>query len=918
MSSYEGRGSLPYRPENDPYTPTYAQPLPVDTLVADGKTQLLGVGGLKQTMEAIRNATRASIAETKTLAKSLKSDTLKQSAYNVWHFLKTNLKYKLDKAGTEQVRTAARSWADRKKGIDCEDFSIFAYALLTNMGYSPKFEIVAFNGKKEFGHIYVIVGAYTVDAVMDLFDKKPANITKFKHMDIYGLTGDVEATEFGALGARSYGRPAPTTRNYPPTTTRGYPPTTTRGYRSPATQQIDPQIARWKQSLAESMAQLKALPSGNERSQAWFNGPLGRQIRKVKLLIRAANPRTRALVQDLAYYRIYDVKQDGTFRWKGGVPDEIKNKYPSIQSLQSQGILSGIEQLYGVEQLYGLGEYTTTVSGLGALGDIGMTSIASPESIYGIGALAPPDEITQIYIKEAARLLPLILRGAQSNKASLRNGATARRWRKLRYLIKMNGMPQERAIVARMMPFILDVNLRNYSLTLKKGVTNEILEDYNALKRLQSAARRVGVNGIEGLGAAEISAIDQTISAVDNALAGDDVSGAGEALGSFFKRIGRGLKAAINKIKKFQPLRFAAKIGLAPVRGAFLLLLRVNLFKMSSMLKYGYVTDEQVKRFGLNINAVNKARGTIKKLKQIWYDAGGDPEVLKNTIVKGGGGLSGVELMGEIGAAPFAAALATAAPIIGKVKLLLSVAAPAIKAIAGKMRAAQTGEPAPPPPPEYAAPPQANQQPSAPQESVQGLGEVGYHRADDVAAAELLGMLNDVGVGKINFRAIWNKAKNLIAPPSAPSAPNFNARPSAFTPAPQPSFTQSAARQTPPSAFTPAPQANQRQAAPSAFDNVLNIVQKAGQGAQIVQAAKDLLTSKQNVNNAPTPQADGYENAQQQSVSKEIMRQGGDGAPGPGETNVIAPSGGGGEKKDNTMLFVVGGVAVGALLLMNK
>jgi hypothetical protein len=98
----------------------------------------------------------------------------------------------------------------------------------------------------------------------------------------------------------------------------------------------------------------------------------------------------------------------------------------------------------------------------------------------------------------------------------------------------------------------------------------------------------------------------------------------------------------------------------------------------------------------------------------------------------------------------------------------------------------------------------------------------------------------------------------------------------------------------------------------------LNIVQKAGQGAQIVQAAKDLLTSKQNVNNAPTPQADGYENAQQQSVSKEIMRQGGDGAPGPGETNVIAPSGGGGEKKDNTMLFVVGGVAVGALLLMNK
>jgi predicted transglutaminase-like cysteine proteinase len=202
ISSYEGRGSLPYRPENDPYTPTYQKPLPFGALKSDGRTVLLAEGGLKETMKAIQDATRASIPQTKELAQRLKAETDEQTFYNIWHFLKTNLKYKLDKNGMEQVRTAARSLADRNKGIDCEDFSIFAYALLINLGYKPKFEIVAFNGKKEFGHIYVIVNGYTIDAVMDLFNKKPKNITKTKHMDIHSLTG-VDGYDLGATPKRS-------------------------------------------------------------------------------------------------------------------------------------------------------------------------------------------------------------------------------------------------------------------------------------------------------------------------------------------------------------------------------------------------------------------------------------------------------------------------------------------------------------------------------------------------------------------------------------------------------------------------------------------------------------------------------------------------------------------------------------------
>ncbi|MBK9983848.1 MAG: hypothetical protein IPP15_16015 [Saprospiraceae bacterium] len=876
-------------------------------------------GGLKETMQAIQDAARASIPQTKELAQKLKADTDEQTFYNIWHFLKTRLKYKLDKNGMEQVRTAARSWADRKKGIDCEDFAIFAYALLTNLGYSPQFEIVAFNGKKEYGHIYVIVNGFTIDAVMDLFDKKPNNITKTKHMDIYGLTG-VNSSDFGALGARRTFF-NPTVANAGRQFYQRY-----GGRQTQPSQQAggDAQLAAWWRSYRQMEARLKSFPSGAARSGHWA-GSLGRQMRKVRLLTRSLNPQTRPTLQNLVYNYIFDYdgkRPDSPIRWKGNTPDDIKKRYPTLNSMKAQGLLAGLGaydmgdvggyEVSGLGQydLSGLGEYA--LAGVQELGEIGLTYVPTANAIYGIGAVAPPDAITQGFMREASQLLAKIMQESQGNPDALRTGRTARRWRKLRFLIKLNGMPQERAIVARIFPFIKDVNLQNYTITFKNGVTDNILEDYNALKQLQSWQRR----GVAGLGSAEISAIDQAVSAVDTLLGADDVRAAQEQIGSFFSKIGKGLKNAINKIKKFQPLRFAAKIGLAPIRGAFLLLLRVNLFKMASMLKYGYVTDEQVKRLGLSTDAVNRARNTIKKLKQIWYDVGGDPEVLKNTIIKGGGGLSGVEIIQGLGAAPFAAALATAAPIIAKVKMLLSAAMPAIKAIANRMKAAKEGAPPPPQPP--------STEPLQPQtESVQGLGEVDFHGADDIAAYEMGELLN--GIGRFSFKNLFQKAAALIAPKpqpynypqvfnNPPAQPNFNAQapqPQQFAPQPQQFAPQ-------PQQFAPQPDPYARQAPPaqpSGFEKIVNVAQAVAPNSPVVQAAAALVAAKQNVNNPPTPQADGYQNAGEQAAAQEMQRQGGDGAPGPGDTNVISPAGGAAEpKKNNTLLYVGGAIAAAAVL----
>jgi len=181
---YEGRGDMPYYPELDPRKPSYRLKDNYDPLFSldANKTTFEADAGLDRTIETIKKAAETGKEQVKKLAAYLKAGTLEQSAYNVWHFLKTNVKYHLDKSGTEQIRTPNRSWKDRHTGIDCEDFAIFAHALLADMGYHPAFDIVGFNHKKEFGHIYTTVkdssGAFVVDVVVGEFNQLAPNITK--------------------------------------------------------------------------------------------------------------------------------------------------------------------------------------------------------------------------------------------------------------------------------------------------------------------------------------------------------------------------------------------------------------------------------------------------------------------------------------------------------------------------------------------------------------------------------------------------------------------------------------------------------------------------------------------------------------------------------------------------------------------
>lgn len=174
------------------FKPTYRRLSDYSHLIdaADGAKTLKGYGFEKSTLEELVNACRQ-YKQVERLAAHLKDPDKLQSAFNIWHWLHTNVKYNYDTPGQEEIRTPARTWADRERGVDCDCLAVFTACLLINMGYHPAFEIVAFNDSPTYSHIYVNLDGVAIDRVLPIFMARPQNITKTKIMEIpvYELSG---------------------------------------------------------------------------------------------------------------------------------------------------------------------------------------------------------------------------------------------------------------------------------------------------------------------------------------------------------------------------------------------------------------------------------------------------------------------------------------------------------------------------------------------------------------------------------------------------------------------------------------------------------------------------------------------------------------------------------------------------------
>jgi len=153
-----------------------------------------GAKTVDQTVEVMSGIIQRFAWQTEFLSKQLEGGTLYQTCKNIWSFLYDHIKYKQDDEGEEQLRTPALSWHIRtSRGIDCDDFSIFAGTILYNLGIPFYLRIAKypdpFISDPPFSHVYVVVPIsdkryIVIDAVLDSYDTEKTPIKQYKDFKV--------------------------------------------------------------------------------------------------------------------------------------------------------------------------------------------------------------------------------------------------------------------------------------------------------------------------------------------------------------------------------------------------------------------------------------------------------------------------------------------------------------------------------------------------------------------------------------------------------------------------------------------------------------------------------------------------------------------------------------------------------------
>lgn len=145
------------------------------------------------TVSFIPKVVHETLNQTKRIAQRLKANTVYETCSNIWHFIYQHINYKKDQEGYEQIRSPARTWHDRRQGVDCDCYSVFISSILANLGIPHILRITKYH-RDYFQHIYPIVpnGSkhVTIDCVTDKFNYEvPYSEKKDYPMDLQYLNG---------------------------------------------------------------------------------------------------------------------------------------------------------------------------------------------------------------------------------------------------------------------------------------------------------------------------------------------------------------------------------------------------------------------------------------------------------------------------------------------------------------------------------------------------------------------------------------------------------------------------------------------------------------------------------------------------------------------------------------------------------
>jgi len=164
---------------------------------ANGTTQTIKRNAnVSHTVNFIPKVVFATLHHTSKIAPLLKGKDVYETCKNIWEFTYNHITYEKDAHGIEQVRSPARTWADRQppQGVDCDCYTTFISSILTNLKIPHTYRITKYK-TDYFQHIYPIVplkdGTYiTIDCVLKEFDKEePYNEKQDTKMDLQYLDG---------------------------------------------------------------------------------------------------------------------------------------------------------------------------------------------------------------------------------------------------------------------------------------------------------------------------------------------------------------------------------------------------------------------------------------------------------------------------------------------------------------------------------------------------------------------------------------------------------------------------------------------------------------------------------------------------------------------------------------------------------
>lgn len=135
-------------------------------------------------------------SEYKKICQYFKGSNNKQTAYNIWKFLKNNVQYVIESEEKQTIKSPAALLA--QKYCDCKNYSLFTAGILDNLQIPFCYRFASYKmWDRQPGHVFVVMYPGTnheiwIDAVLSEFDYKKSyqyKIDKKPKMAIYSISG---------------------------------------------------------------------------------------------------------------------------------------------------------------------------------------------------------------------------------------------------------------------------------------------------------------------------------------------------------------------------------------------------------------------------------------------------------------------------------------------------------------------------------------------------------------------------------------------------------------------------------------------------------------------------------------------------------------------------------------------------------